>query len=126
MAELDFSPPKHADVEVVYNQNDSKETTNEDKDKKDTKILKIDLNKSVGDFKSQLGFDLLVVSHYFQLNIILLQNRSMFGVSPTQMRLFYVDHEMSGLTGPELLRFNQKKLYTYSIQDGDQFLIDRK
>lgn len=105
LAELDFSPPKHADVKVVYSENDS-EITNEEKQTKQTKSLKIDLNKSVGDFKTQLG--------------------SMFGVSPTQMRVFYVDHEMSDLIGPELLRFNQKKLYTYNVQDGDQFLVDHK
>ncbi|XP_054161334.1 tubulin-specific chaperone cofactor E-like protein [Oppia nitens] len=103
IAELDFSPPKHAEVQVVYNED---EITNEDNEKTHKKQLKIDLNKSVGDFKSELG--------------------SMFGVSPTQMRVFYVDSEMSDLIGPELLRFNQKKLYTYNVRDGDQFLIDHK
>ncbi|CAG2100743.1 unnamed protein product [Medioppia subpectinata] len=106
LAELDFSPPKHADVEVVYNEDEEIDLTNEDNDKIQTKNLKLDLNKSVGDFKSELG--------------------SMFGVSPTRMRVFYVDSEMSDLIGPELLRFNQKKLYTYNVRDGDQFLIDHK
>ncbi|CAG2174251.1 unnamed protein product [Oppiella nova] len=106
LAELDFSPPKHADVKVVYNEDENNEVTNEDQEKRQTKDLKLDLNKSVGDFKSELG--------------------SMFGVSPTRMRVFYVDSEMSDLIGPELLRFNQKKLYTYNVRDGDQFLIDHK
>jgi hypothetical protein len=105
LAEVDFSPPKHADVKVVYNQS-NKEVTNDENGEKHTKLLKIDLNKSVKDFKVQLS--------------------SMFGVSPSQMRVYYVDHEMSEILGPEELRFNQKKLYTYNVQDGDEFLIDHK
>lgn len=42
------------------------------------------------------------------------------------MRLFYVDHVMGEITGPEEIKFNQKKLYTYSVQDGDKFLVDLK
>jgi hypothetical protein len=53
LAEVDFSPPKHADVKVVYNQS-NKEVTNDENGEKHTKLLKIDLNKSVKDFKVQL------------------------------------------------------------------------
>jgi hypothetical protein len=28
--------------------------------------------------------------------------------------------------GPEEMKFNQKKLYTYNVQDGDKFLVDAK
>lgn len=58
--------------------------------------------------------------------LFLLLSREVFGISPSEMRLYYVDHEMAELMGPEELKFNQKKLYTYSIQDGDEILIDRK
>lgn len=54
----------------------------------------------------------------------------MFGISPAQMRLYYVDREMAEILGSkgmiEELRFNHKKLYTYNVQDGDEFLIDLK
>lgn len=45
---------------------------------------------------------------------------------PTKMRVFYIDQDMAGVHGPEELRYNTKKLYTYNIQDGDEFLVDRK
>jgi len=60
LAEVDLSPPKHADVKVVYNEN-LKEVTNDENKEKQTKLLKIDLNKSVKDFKSQLGFVLIFI-----------------------------------------------------------------
>ncbi len=53
LAEVDLSPPKHADVKVVYNQS-NEEVTNDENEEKQTKLLKIDLNKSVKDFKVQL------------------------------------------------------------------------
>lgn len=46
-------------------------------------------------------------------------------ISPTKMRVFYIDKELVG-HGPEELRFNTKKLYTYMIQDGDEFLVVKK
>lgn len=42
------------------------------------------------------------------------------------MRLFYVDHVMIEIAGPEEMKFNQKKLYTYNVQDGDKFFVDPK
>lgn len=45
------------------------------------------------------------------------------------MRVFYIDREVSELMGVlhiEELRFPQKKLYTYNVQDGDEFLIESK
>lgn len=54
---------------------------------------------------------------------------SLFEISPSNIRVFYIDTEMSGLLGIlhiEELRFAQKKLYTYNVQDGDEFLIEVK
>lgn len=42
------------------------------------------------------------------------------------MRVFYVDSVMFEVSGPEEMRFNQKKLFTYNVQDGDKFLVDPK
>lgn len=42
------------------------------------------------------------------------------------MRLYYIDGEMAEFVGPEELKFNQKKLYTYNVQDGDEFVVDEK
>ena len=42
------------------------------------------------------------------------------------MRVFYIDHEMAEVMGPEELKFSQKKLYTYNVQDGDEFIVDQK
>lgn len=51
-----------------------------------------------------------------------------FGLRPTKMRLFYIDNELKGLDtyGPEEMRFNNRKLYSYQIKDGDEFLVDSK
>lgn len=73
LAEVDLTPPKQAEVKVVYNETDNEHNTSQ--------VLKIDLNKSVKDLKLQLG--------------------TMFGVSPSQMRVFYVDQEMSCIYGPD-------------------------
>jgi len=107
LAEVDLSPPKHADVKVVYNE--PTDASSDEAEQSQTKHIKIDINKSVKDFKMQLG--------------------SMFGVSPSQMRVYYVDHEITeilGITQIEELKYNQKKLYTYNVQNGDEFLIDHK
>ena len=42
------------------------------------------------------------------------------------MRVFYVDHVMIEMMGAEEMKSNQKKLYTYNVQDGDKFLVDSK
>ena len=129
LAEVDLSPPKHADVKVVYNENGNDD--NDENETTQTKLLKIDLNKSVKDFKVQLGsvyIILCVILYHFKFFHLKLFS-SMFGVSPSQMRVYYVDHEMVeiiGHCGPEELKFNHKKLYTYNVQDGDEFLIDLK
>lgn len=57
------------------------------------------------------------------------QHSSLYNVIPTNIRVFYIDTEMSELLGIlhiEELRFAQKKLYTYNVQDGDEFLIEMK
>lgn len=50
----------------------------------------------------------------------------MFGLVASQIRVFYVDHIMMEIMGPEEMKFNQKKLFTYNVQDGDQFIVDSK
>ena len=47
-----------------------------------------------------------------------------FGLAPTNMRLWYYDQEMSKLAGPEEMKFANKELYTYTVIDGDSFVID--
>lgn len=49
-----------------------------------------------------------------------------FGLRPAKIRVFYVDQDMKGYCGPDELRFNSRKLYTYNIRDGDEFLVDTK
>lgn len=51
---------------------------------------------------------------------------TMFNFPASEMRIFYVDHVMIEIIGPEEMRFSQKKLYTYNVQDGDKFLVDPK
>lgn len=54
---------------------------------------------------------------------------SLYDVLPSNIRVFYIDMELSELLGIlhiEELRFSQKKLYTYNVQDGDEFLIENK
>ena len=51
---------------------------------------------------------------------------SIFGLPASKMRLFYVDHETVRVSGAEEMRFSQKKLFTYNVQDGDVFLVDPK
>jgi hypothetical protein len=119
-----MQPPKFADVTVIFNdaqQDGSSESSSgsesnseeasaspepRQKHARQVKAMKVNVNKSVKDFKLQLS--------------------TIFGITPSQMRLFYVDHVMGEITGPEEIKFNQKKLYTYSVQDGDKFLVDLK
>merc|ERR1712012_980493 len=39
---------------------------------------------------------------------------------------WYYDQEMSKLAGPEEMKFANKELYTYTVIDGDYFVIDEK
>ncbi|KAF8764134.1 Tubulin-specific chaperone cofactor E-like [Argiope bruennichi] len=49
-----------------------------------------------------------------------------FGLRPAKMRLFYIDQDMKDVCGPDELRYNNRKLYSYQIRDGDEFLVDSK
>lgn len=69
-------------------------------------VLTVNLQQSVQDLKSLLS--------------------DKFGLRPTKMRLFYIDQDMKGTYGPEEMRFNNRKLYSYQIKDGDEFLVDTK
>ncbi|XP_015924161.1 tubulin-specific chaperone cofactor E-like protein isoform X2 [Parasteatoda tepidariorum] len=49
-----------------------------------------------------------------------------FGLRPARMRLFYVDQDLKNACGPDELRYNNRKLYSYQIRDGDELLLDSK
>uniref|UniRef100_A0A6G1SLA5 Tubulin-specific chaperone cofactor E-like protein n=1 Tax=Aceria tosichella TaxID=561515 RepID=A0A6G1SLA5_9ACAR len=66
--------------------------------------LDVDLRQSVRKFKSSIA--------------------SLFGLNSQNLILYYIDHEMVGLMGPELIKHNQKKLWNYNVQDGDQFIVE--
>lgn len=68
--------------------------------------LEIDLRQSVRKFKSTLA--------------------QLFGLNSQNLILYYIDHEMVGLMGPELIKHNQKKLWNYNVQDGDQFIVEER
>ncbi|KAH7639983.1 hypothetical protein HUG17_4016 [Dermatophagoides farinae] len=116
LAEVNLSPPKYANVRVIFNDLTDEQLENDQlsyeslvRQCKDSRSFKVDLNKSVRNFKVQLS--------------------SLYDVIASNIRVFYIDTEMSELLGIlhiEELRFAQKKLYTYNVQDGDEFLIEMK
>lgn len=62
LAEVDLSPPRHADVRMIYNNLSTDQLEDDElcyetlvKQCNDIRSLKIDLNKSVRNFKVQLG-----------------------------------------------------------------------
>lgn len=75
-------------------------------EKQEVLALTIDLRQSVRKFKSTLA--------------------SLFHMSSRDLILYYIDHEMVGLMGPELIKHNQKKLWNYNVQDGDQFIVEQR
>lgn len=68
--------------------------------------VEVDLRQSVRKFKSMLA--------------------NLFGLESQNLILYYIDHEMVGLMGPELIKHNQKKLWNYNVQDGDQFIVEER
>ncbi|XP_074601152.1 tubulin folding cofactor E like protein mlt [Brevipalpus obovatus] len=113
LAEVDLSPPKFAQTRIICTYfaknklSDGEDDDDEDDSiKKQVKDVKVDLNKTVKDFKSEIS--------------------AIFNLPVNRMRVFYIDHEMAEVMGPEELKFNQKKLYTYNVQDGDEFIVDQK
>ena len=43
------------------------------------------------------------------------------GLSPSKMRVWHFDQ-----TYQEIMRFPSKRLYSYNVKDGDEFMIDEK
>ena len=161
---MNLSPPKYANVRVIFNDLTDEQLENDQlsyeslvRQCKDSRSFKVDLNKSVRNFKVQLRyvyinqhskffylfhhFIILVFTFFFshlihhvnhprcQLSSSSLNNSSLYDVIASNIRVFYIDTEMSELLGIlhiEELRFAQKKLYTYNVQDGDEFLIEMK
>ena len=68
--------------------------------------IDVDLRQSVRKFKSTIA--------------------TLFRLDSSKLILYYIDHEMVGLMGPELIKHNQKKLWNYNVQDGDQFIIEER
>lgn len=48
------------------------------------------------------------------------------GIPANRMRVFYVDQHVCSVTGPEEMKFPNKRLYSYNIVEGDQIIIDTK
>ncbi|CAG9836552.1 unnamed protein product [Diabrotica balteata] len=48
------------------------------------------------------------------------------GFSASKMRLFYIDQDLRDIQGPELMKFPNKRLYSYNIRNGDEIIIDCK
>lgn len=46
------------------------------------------------------------------------------GLPPNKMRVYYLDKGMGSV--PEEMKFNAKKLYSYCVADGDEFIVDEK
>lgn len=67
---------------------------------------KVKLKQTVSEFKSRL--------------------QRLTGLPAGRMRVFYVDIGIKGSHGPEELRYGAKFLYSYSVEDGDEFIIDEK
>lgn len=116
--DVDLSPPSKANVRVIYLNRNHYQKGNEDDIMMSedflTKLMEtvkpstidVDLRQSVRKFKSKLA--------------------SLFGLSSQNLILYYIDHEMFGLMGPELIKHNQKKLWNYNVQDGDQFIVEER
>jgi hypothetical protein len=49
-----------------------------------------------------------------------------FNVPTQNMKLWYCDQVMVNLAGPEEMKWSQKALYTYNVQEGDKFILDEK
>jgi hypothetical protein len=48
------------------------------------------------------------------------------GYPAAKMRLFYVDADLKEVIGREEMRFPQKQLYSYNMQDGDEIYCEQK
>lgn len=48
------------------------------------------------------------------------------GIPAHRMRVFYVDQHVCSVTGPEEMKFPNKRLYSYNIVRGDQIIVDSK
>lgn len=75
-------------------------------DSQEVVSIEVDLRQSVRKFKHSLA--------------------NLFGLSSQNIILYYIDREMVGLMGPELIKHNQKKLWNYNVQDGDQFIVEER
>ena len=47
-----------------------------------------------------------------------------FGVPTQNMKLYYCDQVMVQHSGPEEMKWPNKALYTYNVQEGDKFILD--
>ena len=49
-----------------------------------------------------------------------------FNVPTQNMKLYYCDQVLVKLAGPEEMKWPNKCLYTYNVQEGDRFILDEK
>ena len=49
-----------------------------------------------------------------------------FSVPTQNMKLYYCDQIMVQHSGPEEMKWPNKALYTYNVQEGDKFILDEK
>lgn len=49
-----------------------------------------------------------------------------FNVPTQNMKLYYCDQIMVKHAGPEEMKWPNKALYTYNVQEGDKFILDEK
>ncbi len=49
-----------------------------------------------------------------------------FSVPPQNQKLYYCDQDLVEMAGPEEMKWPQKELYTYNVQNGDKFIVDEK
>ena len=49
-----------------------------------------------------------------------------FNVPIQNMKLYYCDQVLVKHAGPEEMKWPNKALYTYNVQEGDRFILDEK
>ncbi|XP_067631013.1 tubulin-specific chaperone cofactor E-like protein [Eurosta solidaginis] len=62
---------------------------------------------------------------YFTVGDLKMRLEKLIDLPANKMRLFYVDQDYKEL-GPELMKYPNKRLYSYNIQAGDEIIVDEK
>lgn len=67
-----------------------------------------------------------VISVYQTVAQFKAQLNQWFNVPTQNMKLYYCDQVLVKLAGPEEMKWPNKCLYTYNVQEGDRFILDEK